>query len=142
MRKKQEKIIGLVVLGTSIGALSWIIILGLSLSNLFLIIMPILFTIICVYSVIKLLRKFPKHKLSIYGSAIIWLLIPNFIVINFYFGQIPVTLYNGENTTLSTLFATNKSMFSIWILNLYLAVFAIAGLGLIVADFIKHRKEK
>ena len=138
--KNLSRIANITALGISVGALSWTLCLGLFINNIFLILMPVFFMIICIYGISKLIDKFPKYKLTILGSAILWLIIPNFIVVNFYFHKIPETIYQGENSALSYLLTTNKSAFSPQILSFFLGFFVIAGLILIIKGIISNKK--
>jgi len=117
--------------GATLGALLWLVILGIVIRSILLIVLPVIFGLTCVVAAVKLYSMRPQKKLSIMGLAILWLIFWNSLLANFYYERIPQNV--GTLTT-------GKNQFSLMHINIMLAVFFLAGCVLIVKDILSEIK--
>lgn len=115
--------IGLV--GAVLGSLFWLIALGAALKSWWLIIAPIVLSLICIIVAIILYSKVPKKILSIIGLVVLWVVNVNFIFVNALYNEIPETL-NGVST--------GKAQMSLASINIFLAAALLVGFYLIIKD--------
>ncbi len=126
--------------GITIGSISWIVILGISLDFFPIVALALIFGLACLFFSLKIYKFYPERSLSIMGVSLVWLLTLNFFVINFLYELIPETIWKNAPQEYAQFFTTGKSQFSLIFINIWLSMFALAGIILIIVDIINWRK--
>lgn len=132
-RMKDARKAGLVIgsAGAIFGSILWIVILGAVLKSVITVTIPIALGIICFFAVVILADRYPERYLSILGVMILLVSEINFVFANLLFERIP-----NEVCGIST----GKECFTAVHINIFIAIFFIAGLALILTDALRRAK--
>ncbi|MCM8784346.1 MAG: hypothetical protein NC818_06220 [Candidatus Omnitrophica bacterium] len=114
-------------MGSSLGTMLWLVILGVLIKSVVLIILPLIVVLVSVTGVAKLYSMNPERKLSIIGILITWLIFWNVILLNYYYDKIPQSIGN---------ITTAKSNIPLAEINCMLALFFIIGCVFMVKDIV------
>lgn len=127
------------IIGATVGAYGWALLLGIVIKDPLLIILPMLFGLICVFGFLKMRRDFPEKRWTVIGVAVVWLSLTNMVFFNTHYTRIPDQLYHGDSKLLLVLFSTNKAQFNPLVVNLLFGIVLIVGLVFILIDVIRTR---
>lgn len=118
-------------LGGAIGAVTWLVIIGIQAQTPWLIILPIAYGIIgwIMWSVLAV--KFPNRYKLIFGLFILWFMIFNFVVGNIVYS----CGYISSHTLRGVMGGFDGQR-----LNMFIGIFSLIGLVLVAKDFSKSEK--
>lgn len=119
--------------GCSLGAITWLIVLGFQIGSVFIIMTSLLWGGICVWGMVRLYDAHPERMLAIIGLGIVWLILLNIVFVNIYYDQIP-DMAGGVST--------GKDLFSLARLNTLFCIVGAIGVGLMVIDIIRGKWAK
>ena len=132
MAEKNRFTIVIAAAGAVFGGLFWVVIMEIALRSWFHALIPVFLGGLCIFGVIKLYNRRPERKLAIIGLAILWLVVINFIFINVLYDSVPNILWGVS---------TGKNQISLYMLNLYMGIFSLAGFIFVIADILGRKRK-
>lgn len=116
--------------GATIGGTCWLIVLGVVLRSPVYTLIPILWGLVCIVAVVKLYSINPKRKFLLMGTALLWIVLLNFILANILYDKIPDTLAGAS---------TGKDQISLLKVNVFLGIVSLLGFFFLIRDIFETR---
>ncbi len=117
-------------LGSIVGGLSWIVVLGVALGSFWVVAMAVFVGILGFVVTVIFLNHSSERYFLMMGSLMSGLALANIAAINLFYERIPETI-NG--------ITTGKESLSLPVINLFLILLLLAGLFFVFKDLLKKK---